>query len=216
MWKLTRWLLALVLVLCGCGVEAQSRPERITIANPPTTGQDAVPEGDGPSVTVFFVRGARLEPVLRAVPSPDIATALNALTAGPTRQEVFTGLRTALAPQTFAVTRDSPDDPTTSIDVPREFTSVAGGNQLLAVAQVVWAVTQFPDVKRVRITAEGKPLEVPTDDGLSDRAVGRDDFSSVAPSENPPPTPSSPPDAPSTGTEPSAGGVPATPSTTGG
>ena len=92
-----------------------------------------------------------------------------------------------------------------TIGVSREFTEVAGGNQLLATAQVVFTVTEFPGVEAVRITADGSPVEVPTDDGLTDEPVGRDDYASVAAPVSPPlPSPPSgdpgtvPPAAPST------------------
>ena len=200
----TGLLAAVALLLVACGVSTQDRPERISVADPPTAGQDVTPSGDGPRVTVYFVRGARLEPVQRSVGTSDLATALQLLAAGPTRREVVTGLRTAVAPQTFSVSRTSPEDPTVSIDVPPEFTSVAGGNQLLAVAQLVWTVTQFPDVDRVRVSSQGKPLEVPTDEGLTDSPVSRDDYRTVAPrGDDPSPTTTPPPGTSGTAPNPS-------------
>lgn len=192
----TGMLVAVTLLLAACGVSTQDRPERVSVAEPPTAGQDTTPSGDGPRVTVYFVRGARLEPVQRSVETSDLVTALQVLAAGPTRREVVTGVRTAVVPQTFSVSR--PEYSTVSIDVPPEFTSVAGGNQLLAVAQLVWTVTQFPDVTRVRISSQGKPLEVPTDEGLTDSAVSRDDYRTVAPpGGDPTPAATPPAEAPS-------------------
>jgi hypothetical protein len=86
-----------------------------------------------------------------------------------------------------------------TIGVAREFTEVAGGNQLLASAQVVFTVTGFPGVEAVRITADGSPVQVPTDDGLTAEPVGRDDYRSVAAPDPGPPTPG--PAAPSTAPE---------------
>ncbi len=211
-----RPLIALVLaalLLAGCGVRTQDRPEPITIADPTTAGRDATAGRGGPFVVVFFVRGDRLEEARRTVRAPGIATALEVLATGPTRQEVVGGLRTALAPQDFTVPGELTPGATVSIDVTRDFTGVSGDNQLLAVAQVVWTVTQFPDVRRVRLTSEGAPLEIPTDEGLTDGSVDRDDFRSVAapdgelppsdagtPSETTPPGTTPPDGAPATTT----------------
>ena len=202
---LTVMLVAVALLLTACGVSTQERPEPVSIADPPTAGQGATPSGDGPRVTVFFVRGTRLEPVQRSVETSDLHTALQVLAAGPNRREVVTGVRTAVAPQTFSVSRTPPEYSTVSIDVPPEFTSVAGGNQLLAVAQLVWTVTEFPDVNRVRISSQGTPLEVPTDEGLTDLAVSRENYRTVAPRGDDPaaPTDTPPAGAPSTPSIPS-------------
>ena len=186
-------LILLSVLLSACGVGTQSEPERISIANSPTAGGRATTNAGGPEVTVYFVRGNRLHPVRRSVAWADLGTALDVLVMGPNRQEVVDGLRTALSPQEFDVPPPVPGDPTVSIDVPREFTSVAGGNQLLAVAQLVWTVTEFPGIRRVRLTAGGAPLELPTDAGLTDASVSREDFLSVAAPEQ-----SAPPEDPAT------------------
>ncbi len=49
------------------------------------------------------------------------------------------------------------------------------------MAQVVWTVTQFPQVDRVCFSLDGVFVEVPTDSGLSDESVSRADYVSVAP-----------------------------------
>jgi hypothetical protein len=55
-------------------------------------------------------------------------------------------------------------------------------------------------VEAVRITADGSPVEVPTDDGLTAEPVGREDYASVAtPVSSPVPSaPSPPPGDPAT------------------
>lgn len=178
--RLTAWLLPLLL-LSACGVGAQRSPESIEVSPPPATATNTASGAGGPGVTIFFVRGARLEPVLRPAPSADVATALRLLVSGPLRTEVDEGLRTAVTPQALEVTRESTDDVTVEVEVTRDFTGVTGVDQLLEVAQVVWTVTQLPQIERVRFTTEGRPLEVPTDDGLTDQPVGREDYLTVAP-----------------------------------
>ena len=198
--------LTAVAVLSGCGLGAQSAPEPISIPRPSTTGPGVGADPDGPRVTVWFVRGSRLEAAERPAQRPGLTPALDALVAGPTRGEVVDGLRTALSPQSLTPDRPAAADAVVTVAVSREFTEVAGGNQLLATAQVVFTVTGFPGVEAVRITADGSPVEVPTDEGLTDEPVDRDDYASVAPpagtpssGELPPADPSTaPPAAPST------------------
>ncbi|TYP90297.1 GerMN domain-containing protein [Blastococcus xanthinilyticus] len=178
-----RALLALLcglVVLAGCGVEPQPVPEPLPIPAPPVPEQ-GLPEGETSTVvTVFFVRGAELVPVERPVERVTPAEALAVLTAGPTRSEVIAGLRTALAPQPLTVDVGLPGG-ITSVDVTPEFTGITGGNQLLAVAQVVWTLTGLEDTNQVRFLLNGVPVEVPTDSGLTNDPVGRDHFPSVVP-----------------------------------
>lgn len=173
-------LLCLAALLTGCGVEPQARPERVAVPTQPLNPPVPQPDDEGPDVVVFFVRGADLAPVRREadVATPDVA--LQLLIAGPTRPEVINGLRTALAPQALAVDLGVPGG-ITSVTVTPEFAGITGGNQLLAVAQVVWTLTEVPGTAQVRFLVDGAPVEVPTDSGLSDQPVGREHFRSVAP-----------------------------------
>jgi spore germination protein GerM len=172
-------LLCALTVLAGCGVEPQARPEPLTIPAPQSSqpGQRAE---TGQSLRVYLVRGTGLVPVERAVDDVTPSAALAALIDGPTRVEVIGGLRTALAPQQLSVDEGLPGG-LTSVAVSREFTDITGGNQLLAVAQVVWTLTELPGTTEVRFLVEGVPVEVPTDTGLTDQPVARDNFASVAP-----------------------------------
>lgn len=180
-------LLVAALLVTGCGVRPQERPEPVTTAAAPSTDTGNGSSAAGPRLTVFFVRGAALAPVERRTDAATTAAALEQLVEGPTRAEVRTGIRTALAPEVVGVDEVLPEGLTT-VSVTRGFTGLTGGNQLLAVAQVVWTLTDLPTVTTVRFVVEGTPVEVPTDAGLTDRPVGRDDYRSVAPAE-PTPTP---------------------------
>jgi spore germination protein GerM len=185
-------VVAAVVALAGCGVGAQSAPEEISIPRPTTSPSGAPGDAAGDRVTVWFVRGSRLEAAERPVEDPGVDAALDALAAGPTRAEVVGGLRTALSPQSLTPGRPVTADSVVTVGVSREFTEVAGGNQLLAVAQVVFTVTEVPGVEAVRITTAGSPVEVPTDEGLTDEPVGRGDYASVVVPEV---APASPPGA---------------------
>ncbi len=93
----------------------------------------------------------------------------------------MSGLRTALSPQDLAVLSGPDGEGTATISASPEFAGIDGSNQLLAVAQVVWTVTQFPQIDRVCFSVDGAFVGVPTDTGLSDEPVSRADHRSVAP-----------------------------------
>jgi hypothetical protein len=192
--------LVVAVLMTGCGVRAQERPEPLPSATPPATDRGDSDRPAGPRLTVYFVRGADLAPVERRTSATTAVAALDLLVDGPTRAEAGSGIRTALAPEVVGVDEELPDG-TTTVSVTRGFTGLTGGNQLLAVAQVVWTLTDLPTVTAVRFTVESAPVEVPTDTGLTDRPVDRDDYRSAAPVE-PPPTASS---APETSTGPPEG-----------
>ena len=187
----------------GCGVAADGSPEPVSTAAAPAvqTGDGAPPSG--PQLTVYFVRGADLAPVGRRTASPVASVALDALAEGPTRAEAADGIRTALAPEVMGVEGVLPDG-TATVALARGFTGLTGGSQLLAMAQVVWTLTELPAVTGVRFTVEGRPVEVPTDAGLAARPVDREDFRSVAPAV--PPTATPPASTPPASTPPATTG----------
>ncbi|GAB3349460.1 hypothetical protein GCM10027300_12560 [Modestobacter lapidis] len=195
-------LVVVVLLATGCGVQAQDRPEPVVTAAPPSTDASGDSRRDGPRLTLYLVRGADLAPVERPTSRVTAQSALELLVEGPTRAEARDGVRTALAPEVVGVEQQLADGLTT-VSVSRGFTGLAGGNQLLAVAQVVWTLTELPTVTTVRFTVGGTLIEVPTDEGLTDRAVARDDYRSVAPIEEAPTGP--------TATDPAPAGPTATP-----
>jgi hypothetical protein len=178
--RLIGLLTVLAAALCGCGVQAQRTPETITVP-PPRLATSTVPSSGPVHSTVFLVRGESLQAVVRHTSAPgDVRQALGLLATGPSWAETREGLRTALAPQPMSVVGLS-DSGVLTVGVSRQFTGVVGGDQLLAVAQVVWTVCQFPWVDRVRFVTGGQTLEVPTDRGLVQRAVDRSDYRTVAP-----------------------------------
>ena len=178
-----RALLLLVLVLLGaCGVPTEDRPEQVSTAAVPQTESYDDDRPGGPRLTVYLVRGAELVPVQRRTSAVTTAQALELLVEGPSRAEAAAGIRTALVPEVVAVSREPAED-TATVEVTRGFTGITGGNQLLAVAQIVFTLTEVPTVSDVRFTVEGVPVEVPTDEGLTARPVGRADYGTVTPAE---------------------------------
>ena len=176
-------VLLVALLTAGCGVPVQDRSERVDVPMGTTTSTGPPARSGGADVEVYFIRGTLLEPVRRSPDRPDPQGALDELVAGPTRTEVIEGLRTAVIPQPLVAAVADAGARVVTVDVTREFTDVTGGNQIRAVAQVVWTVTQFPDTPLVRFRAEGDLIEVPTDEGLTDQPVSRTDYRSVAPAD---------------------------------
>jgi spore germination protein GerM len=174
-------LVCALVALTACGVDTQAAPEDVDVAPVPSSPATPSETGAGPQVVLWFLRDGRLEPVRREAPGSGPATALTLLSEGPTAEEVTEGLTTALTPQPLAVVDGRQTDTTVTVAVSPAFTSVSGENQLRAVAQVVWTATEFAGVEQVRFTTEDGALEVPTDDGLTDEPVDRDDYASVAP-----------------------------------
>ena len=175
------FLLLALLFLTACGLPGDDSVDRVAVSPGPPSPERTGLAPDGRTIAVWFVRGSRLEAVSRSADEPGPSGALALLLAGPTRAEVVDGLRTALSPVDLAVPPGADGTGTVTIAVGRDFADIGGGNQLLAVAQVVWTATQFRSVDLVCFTLDGVLVEVPTDTGLIDRPVGRSDYPSVAP-----------------------------------
>lgn len=171
----------LATLLLGCGVSTQTEPVPLPV-QPSPSASPAPTESNASSVTVYFVRAGRLAAVDLPAPDDSVETALRLLVEGPNASEAAVGFETALVPQRIEV---GPDRrlPLT-VDVSPEFTSIAGDDQLLAAAQLVWTATSNAPDAPVRIRVEGETIELPTDEGLSRLPVGRVNYRTVAPGED--------------------------------
>ena len=68
------------------------------------------------------------------------------------------------------------------VDLTESFGEIGSGDQLLALAQIVYVLTGQPGIGAVSFTLEGEPIEVPRTDGTaSDQPLTRDDFAALAP-----------------------------------
>lgn len=175
---------ALCLLMSGCALEPQAQPE-------PVQASHAAPVTPPPrsvgsqTVRVYLIQGDRLTAVRRSVQQRSFDDALEALVAGPTRDEVLVGKRTAIAPQMFTGAASETSSEVAVVEAPEEFSAISGETQLLAVAQLVWTVTEVPGIRRVRLSVNGSRVEMPTDRGLVRHPVGRSAFASVRPSKHP-------------------------------
>lgn len=171
-----------ITLLTGCPLRAQDHP--VPVAE--TTSQVAVtPTATEPrtqSVTVYLIREERLVAVVRSVePSSDRLTrALRALVRGVDATERDQDLRTALpldtAPPTWRVEPDG-----LQLELPETFDGLDSRDQVLAVAQLVYTVTENSDADRVAFTRRDTPVDVPDAAGrLLARPVTRQDYGRFA------------------------------------
>lgn len=191
---MTRWHAGLVLALVtagavsGCGINAEDTarvvdedelgtfPAAATIAGS-TTGVTA---GDSARVELYFVRGTRLTRVVALLPERstplDVVRALSRPVPG-----AAAGVRSALL-DAGAVTSVRLRDGTAHVDLGPPFADTPDRDQIVALAQIVYTVTEIPGVGLVRFTLEGDRIETPRGDGsLVRRTVSRDDYADLAP-----------------------------------
>ncbi|MEU0548560.1 Gmad2 immunoglobulin-like domain-containing protein [Micromonospora sp. NPDC005979] len=130
-------------------------PTSATPPRPPTPAVTGTRRPDPVTIELWYVRSGRLVPTRRTRPAT-VATsrlALTELSAGPTPAEAATGMVTLL-PSTVEVTRIA-DGVATLGPVP--LADDPPDRRRLREAQVVWTLTQFPTVRRVRFPG-GAPV----------------------------------------------------------
>jgi spore germination protein GerM len=131
------------------------------------------------------VRPARLGVLARELETdrPPAEFAMRQLLIGPTSEEQQ-DFRTAIPPATellgVSVERGVAD-----LNLSAQF-AAAGAEilQLLRVAQVVWTLTELPDVDSVRFRIHGAPQPVIDQNGVAHERVGRGRYSRFAPPES--------------------------------
>lgn len=179
---------AVLALLCtACGVEVDASPNLVSPKKVPfgllqPSTSTTSPTGSGQYVTIYLDGPQRLVAVSRVVPPPvTVARVLLALGAGPTSQESSHGLVSPIStavPLTLWHVRGT----NVTVSVAKAFTKLAGPDQSVAVAQVVFTLTALPDVDSVSIRIDGKRAKVPTAKGtLSGGPLDRADFATLVP-----------------------------------
>lgn len=183
-------VLACGLLLCGlgagCGVPLDDRAE-ITpgselpydLAAAPATEDTLVATGTGPAM-VFLLRDDSLVATPRTVDDPaDLNGLLGELTAPLSVAETNQGLRRALNdPELVGGVSRTANVATVELDA--SFDDLTPHEQVLALGQIVFTLTERDEVDRTRFTRDGEPLTVPTASGaLTDTAVTRYDYRSL-------------------------------------
>ncbi|SCG55685.1 Sporulation and spore germination [Micromonospora echinaurantiaca] len=122
-----------------------------TSTAPPSTG--ATPRPQNLTIELWYVRDGRITPTRRTRPATPATSrlALTELAAGPTTAEAATGM-TTLLPAGVEVTRIA-DGVATLPPLP----AASATSRRLREAQVVYTLTQFPTVRRVRF-GTGDPV----------------------------------------------------------
>ncbi len=166
-------VLALALVLAGCGVPTGGTPSTIAaedvpygLALPsPSPTPTAAPEASTVTGRVHWIGAAaavvpRLREVSGTTRRERLASLLAQLVAGPTQVELDEELSSALPPTIQLVVTDF-EDGTATIDLvvqPQELSGVSGRR---AVAQIVLTATSVPGVQAVLLELSGEPIEAP-------------------------------------------------------
>jgi Sporulation and spore germination len=184
-------VLALVLAfgVAGCGIPAQKSASRVNDDRVPfrlldkSSGGAAASEQPGNRDAVIYLsRSGRLVPTARSLPPPlTLPRLLRALGRGPTNPEVAAGIRSALpvegTPNAVRVARG-----TATVDLPTSFTTLSRGDQVLALAQIVYTVTDQPGIGQVQFTLNSAATDIPrADRSLTSTPVSREDYLALAP-----------------------------------
>ncbi|MFL5921330.1 MAG: GerMN domain-containing protein [Gaiellaceae bacterium] len=188
-------LLALVgLVLAaGLGITAAGcGSEHAVSLGKPTTGETTTsPEQTGSTTTptqvsleVWFARDDGLVAVRRTHdPTPLVATtAMDALLGGPSTRERAAGFSSEVPAGTRLLGIGIRNGLAT-VDLTSEYQSGGGSHSMqMRLGQVVYTLTQFPTVQKVRFRLDGTPVNVFSSEGIVlDHPVGRDDYADLLP-----------------------------------
>jgi hypothetical protein len=176
-------LAAVGFVLAGCGSEkpvSLGKPGTgATTAQEPTTSVPApVP------VEVWFARDGGLVAVRRThTATRAVATAaINSLLDGPTAAERAAGISSAV-PAGTRLLGINIENGVATIDLTSDYQSGGGSLSMQTrLGQVVYTLTQFPTVQKVRFRLDGSPVDVFSSEGIVlDHPVGRADYAELLP-----------------------------------
>jgi hypothetical protein len=178
-------LLLAATVVGACGIDVQDAPETIGSDEVPfgfddsgTTSTSRGPSGDDlvPFLVYFIGPDGIAFAIRQAATTPTVGERLDALFEGPSSAEVAVGLHTAIPPAAERLTARVRSG-TAQVALHETFASLRGGEQVEALAQIVFTVTEIDTIRRVRFLLEGQPVEVPRADGtVSDDPVTRADY----------------------------------------
>jgi spore germination protein GerM len=184
-------VLAALVLTGGCSVSPDEVPRDIDQAAA-DVAQNASPsdqaaEGTG-RIYLTATSGAGQVTTLRSVArdvGDDLDALLDALLAGPNTTEFADGYRSALPPGLAVNSRQRRGD-VVSLDLGAEIQGLAGGALILALAQIVYTVSELPGVERVLVTVDGAPQQWPDGTGqLQSDALTVYDYPGLEPSTQP-------------------------------
>lgn len=148
-------------------------PPITTTLPPPTTIPIAFP------LDVYWIDGSRIRPMRRLEVEATLDAAIAALRFGPLFSDTADGLRSAI-PASDMIDSAAVQSGTATIGLSPSFLTLPGSEQTLAIAQIVYTVTNLPGVGLVSFRLGSRPLSVPTADGEPSKgALSRDDYMSL-------------------------------------
>jgi hypothetical protein len=176
---------ALAVVLAGCGSEqavSLGKPSQGTTTA--TTGEQTGTVPTKLVLQVWFTRDDGLVSVQRPQdPTPLVATtAIKSLLDGPTASERVMGFASAV-PTGTKLLGIAIHNGVATVDLTSEFQDGAGSRSMqMRLGQVVYTLTQFPTVQKVRFRLDGTPVNVFSSEGIVlDHPVGRNDYADLLP-----------------------------------
>ena len=172
-------VLASLLACCGFPAQDTSVPiagEEPADSTPFNPSDPSVVE----SITTWFVSDTMLVPLVRRVAPPvDVTSAVTIVAVGVTTSEASRGLRSAI-PDPSMVEGARLVRGTAVVDLASEFLDIPSGDQVLALGQLVYTLTDLRGVGRVRFEINGESVVVPLPSGESTaESVSREDFSQL-------------------------------------
>jgi spore germination protein GerM len=174
-------VLAISLLLAGCGFPSQSAPERIADEELPAALRPGAtvpvnPVDGSEPVSVWFVSERNLDRRQHFVSRPvSIELLIAELVEGPTEAEQAAGLRSALPDGT--VIGATLGRGNVVVELEDAFRDLSPEDQVLAVGQIVLTLTDFRGVGSVSLSIDGEQIAVPVPAGeTSDPPLVREQY----------------------------------------
>jgi germination protein M len=169
----------------GAEAPAASPTPPASAPDEPGEPEDSSQEGtETTTYEVWFALGDKLFATRRTQEATRrIGTAsLEALLAGPSRDEAAASVSTAIPAETRLLGL-SIEDGVATVDLSSEYESGGGSlSMFLRLGQVVYTLTQFPTVDAVRFHLDGEPVDVFSGEGIVlDDPVTRKDYEDLLP-----------------------------------
>jgi Sporulation and spore germination/Immunoglobulin-like domain of bacterial spore germination len=178
--------LPVLLLLAGCGGGASSlgpAPKAKANAAPALQSPTPSQKQKALALSIWLVQGKGLVERHRAhAPTVRVATAaVEKLLAGPTQGERRgSGIGTAI-PRGTRLIGIGIDKGIATVDLTSQFQAGGGSYSMQQrLGQVVYTLTQFPTVKKVKFELDGSPVDVFSSEGIVlDHPVGRGDYKNL-------------------------------------
>ncbi|MGA8297234.1 MAG: GerMN domain-containing protein [Acidimicrobiales bacterium] len=155
--------LVIVLVTAGCGITVQTSAQPISV--PADLFHTAASKllHHGRPVDVYFLTGSHLVASTRFVPEGRVSLdatlqdTLNVLSAGPTTSELRSGISTAMSevPPAELTLVGNVRDGVASVNLDSSFSLLDATQLFQSNGQIVYTLTQFPQVRSVNIVFAG-------------------------------------------------------------